>query len=130
MHERPPRLLLDTNAVITLLRGNEPLRLFLQKAAWVGISVISELEFLSFPRLSQEDRELLAQFAQRCEVVGLSHEDRDLLRTITSIRRERRLRLPDAIVVGTAIHVGAVVVTADEGMLKACPRATIPLPAS
>jgi len=45
------RLLLDTNAVVLLLRGEGGLEASLRSAQWVGISIISYLEFLSFQRL-------------------------------------------------------------------------------
>jgi hypothetical protein len=38
------RYLLDTNAVISLLSGNQALASRLEEAAWVGISVVSQLE--------------------------------------------------------------------------------------
>lgn len=42
------RYLLDTNAIIALLSGNAALLNLLQNPQWVGISVIAEIEFLSF----------------------------------------------------------------------------------
>jgi predicted nucleic acid-binding protein len=66
------RYLLDTNAVISLLGGNRPLAERLEKAEWVGISIISQLEFLVFPELSEEDKRLFEAFAARVEVVGLT----------------------------------------------------------
>ena len=40
------RFLLDTNAVIALLRGNLQLNAVIANAEWVGISIITKLEFL------------------------------------------------------------------------------------
>lgn len=42
------RYLLDTNAVIALLAGNQGLTNMLASAQWIGVSVISKLEFLAF----------------------------------------------------------------------------------
>ncbi len=44
--------LLDTNAVIALLQGNEKLLEILKPARWIGISVISQIEFLVFPDMT------------------------------------------------------------------------------
>ncbi len=52
------RYLLDTNAIVALLQGNSQLIQLLHNAGWVGISVISQIEFLAFSGLSQEDRQL------------------------------------------------------------------------
>lgn len=50
------RYLLDTNAIVSLLQGSEELITLLQNAEWVGISVISQIEFLAFSELSESDR--------------------------------------------------------------------------
>ncbi|MFZ4477482.1 MAG: hypothetical protein ACOYPR_19970 [Saprospiraceae bacterium] len=59
------KFLLDTNAVVALLDGNTSLAQILDTAAWVGISVIAELEFLSFSGLSPQDEGLFQQFKGR-----------------------------------------------------------------
>jgi len=43
------RYLLDTNAIVCLLRGDQALHQRLQRAEWVGISILSQIEFLAFP---------------------------------------------------------------------------------
>ena len=43
---------LDTNAVVSLLAGNRELSAQLEEAEYIGISVISYLEFLAFDGLS------------------------------------------------------------------------------
>jgi hypothetical protein len=50
------RYLLDTNAIIALLQGNQQLIELLQDAEWIGISIISQIEFLVFPGLNEADR--------------------------------------------------------------------------
>lgn len=65
------RYLLDTNAIIALLQGNQPLIQQLQNAEWIGISIINQLEFLVFIGLTEADRRVFEQFLQRVEVVGL-----------------------------------------------------------
>jgi tRNA(fMet)-specific endonuclease VapC len=56
------RYLLDTNAIVALLKGNTQLIQLLQNANWIGISVISQIEFLAFSGLTQSDRQLFQQF--------------------------------------------------------------------
>ncbi|MEH2001896.1 MAG: hypothetical protein V7L00_24720 [Nostoc sp.] len=56
------RYLLDTNAIVALLQGNLQLLQFLQNSDWIGISIISQIEFLAFSGLSQGDRQLFQQF--------------------------------------------------------------------
>lgn len=58
------RYLLDTNAITALLQKDASLIKLLQSADWVGISVISQLEFLAFSGLSEADKQLFQQFLQ------------------------------------------------------------------
>lgn len=51
MNGKPGRYLLDTNAVVALLQGHTGLGQHLSDAEWVGISIITQLEFLAFPGL-------------------------------------------------------------------------------
>jgi len=108
------RYLLDTNAVVALLRGHAPLLALLRPAEWVGISVISQIEFLAFPGLTPPDRAALEAFTQRAEVVGLTAENRPLIDAIVALRQEQRLKLPDAIIAATALIQRASLVTADQ----------------
>ncbi len=72
------RFLLDTNAVISLLQGNAAVRQILSEADWIGISIISKLEFLSLPNLPKSDEDLFSKFVRRVAVVGLQEEPADL----------------------------------------------------
>jgi len=73
------RYVLDTNAIVALLQGNIQLIELLKDADWLGVSVISQIEFLVFPGLSQDDRQIFEQFLQRVEVLGLVAIDAVLL---------------------------------------------------
>ena len=57
------RFLLDTNAVVALLGGKSNLEEKLSDAAWIGVSVISVLEFLVFEGLSDADVQALEIFS-------------------------------------------------------------------
>jgi tRNA(fMet)-specific endonuclease VapC len=118
------RYLLDTNAVISLLSGNKALAERLEQADWIGISIISQLEFLVFPKLSKEDEGLFDAFAARVEVVGLTDSQRELLSRIIELRRTHKLKLPDAIIAGTALYYEATLITGD-GHFNAVPNLNV-----
>jgi tRNA(fMet)-specific endonuclease VapC len=107
------RYLLDTNAIIALLQGNEQLTQLLPNAEWIGISIISQIEFLVFPALTQADRQAFHQFLQRVEVVWIESNQPELIDLTIQLRQQYRLRLPDALIAATAIQTGASLVTAD-----------------
>ncbi|MCC5627476.1 type II toxin-antitoxin system VapC family toxin [Nostoc sphaeroides CHAB 2801] len=112
------RYVLDTNAIVALLQGNSQLIQLLQDTDWIGVSVISKIEFLAFSGLSQEDRQLFEQFLQRVEVVNLVASDAVLIKKIIEIRQQYRLKLPDAIIAAMALQNSASLVTADQEFAK------------
>lgn len=112
------RYLLDTNAVVSLLRGNTSLIQILQKATWVGISVVTELEFLSFPGLVSQDELLFQQFKNRVEVIDLQSSDVKMISRIIEIRRSAKVKLPDAIIAATALENDATLVSQDMGFSR------------
>jgi predicted nucleic acid-binding protein len=112
------RYVLDTNAIVALLQGNFQLIELLKDADWLGISVISQIEFLVFPGLTQNDCQIFEQFLQRVNVLGLVATDIVLLEKIIEIRQQHRLKLPDAVIAAMAIQNSASLVTADREFAK------------
>jgi tRNA(fMet)-specific endonuclease VapC len=112
------RYVLDTNAIVALLQGNIQLVELLKDADWLGVSVISQIEFLVFPGLTQDDRQIFEQFLQRVEVLGLGAMDAILIDKIVEIRQQHRLKLPDAVIAAMAIQNSASLVTADREFAK------------
>jgi predicted nucleic acid-binding protein len=108
------RLLLDTNAVVAPLQGHPFLVSQTQDADWVGISIITSLEFFCFAGLTQQDRELFTEFSRRVEVIPLDPGNPQLVEVTVQLRRDDRLKLPDAIVATTAITQDAALLTADQ----------------
>ena len=107
------KLLLDTNAIIALLKENEELKKATDTADAIFISVISELEFRSFTNLSESDRNLFDSFTSIVDVFDLQSSNTTLKNKIIEIRNTYRLKLPDAIIAATAIINNAIPVTAD-----------------
>jgi predicted nucleic acid-binding protein len=107
-----PRFVLDTNAVVSLLNGNREMATRLEAAAYVGISVITYLEFLAFEGLTDDDRKNFKQFCSRVEIVPLAHND-DLADNALTLRTRHRLKLPDAIIGATALCRKAIIITND-----------------
>ncbi|MCB0572987.1 MAG: type II toxin-antitoxin system VapC family toxin [Saprospiraceae bacterium] len=107
------KFLLDTNAVVALLRSNATLIQTLQSAEWVGVSVITELEFLSFSGLSPRDESVFQEFKNRVDVIDLQSSDNKMLMRIIEIRKQNNLKLPDAIIAASAIENNATLLTQD-----------------
>ena len=112
------RFLLDTNALIALLKGNQSLLDLTSSAEWVGISVISILEFSSFSGMTSPDLDLLREFEAAVAVVDLAHTDQALIQLIAQTRLRTKLKLPDAIILASAALHEATLITNDAQLLK------------
>ena len=102
-------LLLDTNALLYLLRGYACMQPYLSKQ--FGISVISEMELLSFAQNSEEDEKHIQSLIQDCAIFWFYNTVKN--RTI-SIRKKYGIKLPDAIIAATAIENNLPLLTADK----------------
>jgi tRNA(fMet)-specific endonuclease VapC len=107
------RYLLDTNAIIALLKGDSSLIKLLQDANWLGISIISQIEFLAFSGLTEADVEIFHRFLQRVELINLNDKNESLIEQIIIIRQQYRLKLPDAIIAAMAKQNSAKLITRD-----------------
>ena len=104
------KAVLDTNAVIYLQKGMlaEPL-----PRGHYFISVITEMELLSFHGLSEEQKQWLHRFIDTIGLIGLENNVKS--RAI-ELRKEYRLKIPDAIIAASAIEDGLQLVTLDKDM--------------
>ena len=101
------RYLLDTNAVIYLLSGRlvSPL-----PDGRYSISVITEIELLSFPGISTGEEKKIRNLISSLDRVHVTDVVRD--ETIR-LRRIYRLKIPDAIIAASALTLGAALLTND-----------------
>lgn len=112
------RYLFDTNAVVFLLKGNRKLLNLTAKASSISISIISYLEFLSFPNLTKKDADLFKKFARKIQIVELSSANISLLDKTVLLRKKYGLKLPDAIICASSILYKAKLVTCDRQLKK------------
>lgn len=92
------RLFVDTNIILYFFKGEtEVVDLIADKDLLV--SVISEIELLSFPKLTSGEEEKVKEFMENCTVIDLKPEVKQL--TI-EFRKKYRLKLPDAVIVASA----------------------------
>lgn len=111
------KYLLDTNPLISFLQGS-PKLWELTSFASLGISIISILKFLSFTSIKEPDKKLFLDFIQKIEVIELKIDNLQPLDTITNIRANFKVKLPDAIIAATAIYKNAVLITNDKDFVK------------
>ena len=108
------KYILDTNAVIYLLNGDKQFSSMLSTARWIGISIISYVEFLAFENISDNDKSLFDEFLKKINTVNISIENEDIINKIIDIRRKYSLKLPDSIIASTAYVNNAILITWDQ----------------
>ena len=107
------RYLLDTNAVIQLLVGNPSLRKMVEDSDFLAISVISKLEFLSYPDLTEDEKLAFYELLEDLTVFDLTASDAALIQEAVAMRIDGGLKLPDAVIAATALVNDCEVITND-----------------
>ena len=110
--------LLDTNAIVQLLKGNKELIAVLGTADFIATSIVAEMEYLSFSGLTDADVALYQAFRGRIQVYDVPSADTAFTQLVVKARKEHGLKLPDAIIAGTAIAKGLIILTADDHFKK------------
>ena len=101
------KIVLDTNAILYLLGGKLAKPLPVEQ---YYISIISEMELLSYPQLDEAAQSKIAEFLSAIAIIELTGPVKELA---ILLRRKHQLKLPDAIVAATALSLGAVLITND-----------------
>ncbi|MEH2304591.1 type II toxin-antitoxin system VapC family toxin [Nostoc sp.] len=100
-------IFLDTNVVLYFLGGRlvNPL-----PSGKYFISVITEIELLSYPSLSSDEEIQIIDFLNKITVIGIDNNIKNL--TII-FRKQYTLKIPDAIIAATAKSLNAILFTND-----------------
>jgi tRNA(fMet)-specific endonuclease VapC len=112
------KAILDTNAIVSFLRGEYNIIELINKTDHIGICVISKLEFLAFEGLTEKDKNVFLKFCERIHIYELASNDDELMNLIIFIKKKYKLKLPDAIIAATAIINDAILVTKDKDFSK------------
>ena len=108
----PAKFLIDTNVVLYLLGGRlaKPL-----PSGKYFISVITEIELLSYPSLNFDEEIQIRDLIEKITVISIESNIKELAITF---RKEYKLKLPDAIIVATAKSLNAILLTNDVKLTK------------
>lgn len=103
------KIFLDTNIVIYFLEGDDTLTAFLDRKI-PYISFITKLELLGFESISNEQEMKIEAFLSECIVIGINSE---IEKEVIRIRKKYKVKLPDSIIMATAIYHDLPLITAD-----------------
>jgi predicted nucleic acid-binding protein len=104
----------DTNVFINLGLGKFNIDSILQDKI-IFVSIISEIEILGFQKISDEDVSFFMQLLSTCHIVDLSQI---IKMKAIDIKREYKIKTPDAIVAATAVVLDKPLLTFDKDFLK------------
>lgn len=108
------RFLLDTNIILYLLQGDTTLaELLYEKQLY--ISVITEMEILCYKGIKQKEEKSIRAFISQCKTVNINEDIKE--GTIT-VRKQYSTKLPDSIIIATALYLDMPLVTADTDFNK------------
>ena len=108
------KLLLDTNIVLYLLNGDQTIAELIHEKQ-LYISFVTELELLSYSRLSDEDQSQIRSFVNECRVINITEQ---IKKQTIEIRREHKVKLPDSIIAATSKYLDVPLITSDQGFKK------------
>ena len=111
------KFLLDTNIVIGLLKqGLDILPKSNIKPENSAISQITRIELLSFPQITPEEENIIKAFINTVTVISISEV---IEKETINFRRARGGKLPDAIIIATALAHNLELITLDSRMKNA-----------
>jgi predicted nucleic acid-binding protein len=103
-------ILIDTNIILYLLKGNDTLEEMLQgKDPY--LSFITELDLIGFPDISVKEEKQINDLMNDCLVVSLND---NIKKEYIELRKKYHLKLADAIIAATAITLNIPLITSDK----------------
>ncbi|MEM9933399.1 MAG: type II toxin-antitoxin system VapC family toxin [Bacteroidota bacterium] len=105
---------MDTNIILYLLNGDKTLETILDQKE-LSISVITELELLSFPEISPVEESSIRNLISGLNVININTDIKD---NTIKLRRGYNLKLPDAIIESTACCMNLPLISTDKLFTK------------
>ena len=105
------KILFDTNAVIYFINSS-----FDINNINIFISVISEIELLSYPKITQGEENKIRYFLNNN--VNIINLDENIKNETISIRKNFNIKIPDAIIIAITKVNNLSILKQDEGILK------------
>ena len=93
-------MIFDTNVLVYISKNILQVKNLISPGSQPKISVISYIEALGFPFSTPEDQLYMERICDSCDVIYLSDE---IIRETIHVRKNNRVKLPDAIIYATAL---------------------------
>jgi predicted nucleic acid-binding protein len=120
---RSERVVIDTNILLYILGGDKTANALL-KGHDVVASTMVRMEALVYHGDDMDHLQQVHRFLDRCQLEEIHRSIQDLA---VDLRLRHRLKLPDAVIGATAIHLGIPLITADKIFSKLKPECEVVL---
>ena len=101
---------LDTNALIYFADNTVSENIFFERYDHLYISSITHIEFLGYNFKSETEKQIALSLTKSLEII---HTNDFIAQIAIQYRQKRKIKLPDAIILATASHLGAELCTAN-----------------
>jgi len=98
----------DSNILIDCIKGIEPATKEILDYSYRSISIITWIEVLAGARNAQEELLIKKFMGDYFSIIPLDDQIAELA---SAVRREKKLKLPDAVILATAQHKNTLLVT-------------------
>lgn len=102
------KVVLDSNIIIYLSKGVLNINDILENYDELYISIITYLEVLGYQFTDEEEKEIIKNLLDRFEMINI---DPGIAGNVLSIRQKKKIKLPDAIIMATAMFLGCDLLT-------------------
>jgi len=113
------KYLLDTNLVLGLLKATpEVVEIVVSRellASSCAYSAVTRMELLGYRNITNDEERLITDRLSKFTYLAITTEIEDLA---IALRRTRKVKLPDALVAGTALHHGLELLTLDRALIS------------
>jgi hypothetical protein len=106
--------LCDTNILLYLLNGDQIVSDLIDKRK-IFISFITEIELLSFKKLSQTEYKIIKELISDCTLIDLNREIKE---KAIAFRQKYNLKIPDTIIAATSDYLKIPLISADKQFKK------------
>lgn len=106
--------LCDTNILLYLLNGDQIVSDLIDKRK-IFISFITEIELLSFKKLSQTEYKIIKELISDCTLIDLNKEIKE---KAIAFRQKYNLKIPDTIIAATSDYLKIPLISADKQFKK------------
>ena len=105
--------LADTNILLYILEGHPSVKPFVSDN--LAVSVVAEIELLGWHKITSKESEIIKQLLSNCFIIELLPAIKEIA---IHLKQLHKIKLPDAVIVATAIHLGIPLLTADKELTK------------